>query len=116
MPYLLIFDEKLKRMNICKNLLEEFKGNRSEFGVTLKPKYSQNNKLQKVNWLLKSNNFSVCWESITTGFWDSRAVIFTDDLEKGENIPSTYYLTLLDKKRGPHLVKDNDLFYQDNAA
>jgi len=53
---------------------------------------------------------------MATVFWDSRGIIFTDYLEKGQ-----YYADLLDwfdaelKKKRPHLAKKKVLFHHDNA-
>jgi hypothetical protein len=55
-------------------------------------------------------------------FWDTRAILFIDYLEKSHTINSNYYIALLERlndeinKKPPHLRKKKVLFYQDKSV
>ena len=58
---------------------------------------------------------------MVTVFWDARAVIHMDYLQKGRTINGEYYTNLLDrfnedlKEKRPHLAKKKVIFHQYNA-
>ena len=58
---------------------------------------------------------------MATVFWNTYRIIYTDYLEKGQNVTAAYSVSLLHrlskemKIKRPHLKKKKILFHQDNA-
>jgi len=134
-PRLLTVEQKRNRMTTSKHCLDMFKRNPKEFlqrfvtvDETWIHHYTPETKEQSKQWTKsgesapkKAKTVPSAGKRMTTIFWNSRGIIFTNYLEKGRIITGQYYADLLDrfdtklKKKRPHLAKKKVLFYYNNA-
>ena len=128
-------EQKRNRMTTSEHCLDMFKRNSKEFlrrfvtvDETWIHDYTVEMKEPSKQWTSpderaskKSKTVPSVGKVMTTVFWDSPGIIFTDYLENGRTITEQYYADLLSRfeaelmKRRPHLAKKKLLFHRDNA-
>ncbi|CAK1593061.1 unnamed protein product [Parnassius mnemosyne] len=134
-PRLLSVEQKRTRLTISRDCLELFEADADDFlnrFVTMDETWvhycTPETKQQSKQWRRpgspppkKAKSILSANKVMASVFWDSKGVIMIDYLERGQNINSDYYCTLLrrlreeikEKRRG--MLRRKVLFHQDNA-
>jgi histone-lysine N-methyltransferase SETMAR len=112
-PKLLSLQQKVDRVNICKQLLQDYENDLDGFYARLVTGdeswfhyYEPESKVQSMQWKHPDSPAPVkplatpsAGKRMATVFWDSKGILLIEWLPQGETINSNYYINVLEKLR-----------------